>query len=701
MKTVRVFLITILLILAAASPSTAQSLRVATINVWSGLDYSIGCTSGRYETEAEQLARFRLLVNELREQKPDIIAIQESNPVRKFSIAFAESLDYDEIHQSVNGGIRIAGAGIPTNLDEGIAILAHPRLQLRKERSYKISGGFGLHGDFLSLQMQEANFMLVGKIVAEGNSILVATLHPKAVVPLTMLDTILVWQKDGRISESQYTTLSASIEDEASQRETSFESSIEELESDYPDQAIILLGDFNAAPQSNELRWLTQSRSFFDIVPDDDSLIATWDPGINININASVSPVLADGSLKSQSEQLGAAYDRTRRRIDYILLNAKCRMAVEEQTARIFLNEPQNGLYASDHYGVVAELTLVPQIDARHRDTTTVIEGFPILNYDSDLGFGYGAKGVLVNALGANESLDVTLFHSIPVERWYRVAFSWPDVERRQGTVYPIALDGTADYDKYREANLFAPGNNSSKESQETYVRDPWEFTITASRGFTPEFLGSIGIRFKQVTNSGFSDTSIVHTLPPLNNGRSRTISCLGSLMRDTRNSQIRPSRGTLVRGDVEFASSGFNSDFTMVKAMLSTSWFKELFYPTTILAARVALQHVAGDNVPLWALSSLGGNNTLRGYTMDRFVDNGMMLINMELRFPCYRRLQGVLGYDAGQVWHTPDEWRLNGFHSDLDIGLRFVMETFVVRLDVGMSSENTGVYFNFGQIF
>lgn len=66
-------------------------------------------------------------------------------------------------------------------------------------------------------------------------------------------------------------------------------------------------------------------------------------------------------------------------------------------------------------------------------------------------------------------------------------------MERRLGTVYPIALDVTADYDKYREANLFAPGNSSSKESKETYVRDPLEFDIIATRGFMTEFLASIG----------------------------------------------------------------------------------------------------------------------------------------------------------------------------------------------------------------
>jgi hypothetical protein len=32
---------------------------------------------------------------------------------------------------------------------------------------------------------------------------------------------------------------------------------------------------------------------------------------------------------------------------------------------------------------------------------------------------------------------------------------------------------------------------------------------------------------------------------------------------------------------------------------------------------------------------------------------------------------------------------------------GLRFYMNTFVVRCDVGFGKETTGLYFNFGQVF
>jgi len=33
--------------------------------------------------------------------------------------------------------------------------------------------------------------------------------------------------------------------------------------------------------------------------------------------------------------------------------------------------------------------------------------------------------------------------------------------------------------------------------------------------------------------------------------------------------------------------------------------------------------------------------------------------------------------------------------------LGLRFYMDDFIVRLDVGFGSETTGIYFNFGHIF
>ena len=74
---------------------------------------------------------------------------------------------------------------------------------------------------------------------------------------------------------------------------------------------------------------------------------------------------------------------------------------------------------------------------------------------------------------------------------------------------------------------------------------------------------------------------------------------------------------------------------------------------------------------------------------------------MNVEARFPLYRRLGGIVGVDAGSVWASVEDASLRGWHTSPAVGLRYYLDTFVARLDVGLGRETTGVYFNFGQVF
>ena len=95
-----------------------------------------------------------------------------------------------------------------------------------------------------------------------------------------------------------------------------------------------------------------------------------------------------------------------------------------------------------------------------------------------------------------------------------------------------------------------------------------------------------------------------------------------------------------------------------------------------------------------------------MRGMAQDRFLDSASALMNAEVRFPLYRRLGGVVGLDAGKVWNMSGKFDLEGWASNLALGLRFYLDTFVVRVDVGFGQDafgekNTGFYFNFGHLF
>ena len=124
------------------------------------------------------------------------------------------------------------------------------------------------------------------------------------------------------------------------------------------------------------------------------------------------------------------------------------------------------------------------------------VELFPILNYDSDAGFGYGGKGFLYDFLGIKESFDLTLYNSTKGERWYRVVFSTPDIQRRQGTKYPIAFDLTFDYDKWISYKFYSTYYNyqtgTKTNGSENYIREPIELTAMFSRGFAQGYFSHI-----------------------------------------------------------------------------------------------------------------------------------------------------------------------------------------------------------------
>ncbi|MBC8145082.1 MAG: BamA/TamA family outer membrane protein, partial [bacterium] len=368
----------------------------------------------------------------------------------------------------------------------------------------------------------------------------------------------------------------------------------------------------------------------------------------------------------------------------------------------------RKNLTASDHYGVAADIDLdmIATTALRVTDTTfdlssSTIEALPIATYDTDAGFGYGAKGFLLNQLGSGESFDVTLFHSTEGERWYRAMIAWPDVELRHRKIYPIAIDIELDYDRWIRNSYFGIGAGARFDDRRYYSREPLEASIAISRGFTTTIVGQFGARFTTVVNSGFIDSAKWNALPaPGLAGRRSWGSMYGSLRLDTRNSTVNPTRGVVLQSDAEVAP-GIVGDVEFVTLGATAQHFWKLWYPTTVLATRVAFRGMIAPDVPTHALLSLGGNNTLRGSPQDRYLDRIMAVANAELRFPIMWRFGGVVGYDAGMVWNRLGDVDLSNWAVNPVVGLRFSMDTFVVRLDVGFGRETTGVYFNFGHIF
>ena len=368
-----------------------------------------------------------------------------------------------------------------------------------------------------------------------------------------------------------------------------------------------------------------------------------------------------------------------------------------------------NGVQPSDHFGVLSEINTESILSHTPRETDQVkklndftIEPLPILNYDSDAGFGYGAKAFTLNVLKMNESFDVILFNSTKGERWYRFVFSIPDYDLRQFKKYPLSIDFTVDYDKWITSNFFGIGNSSNYNDKQTYTKEPLEVGLIFGHAFSKAFVAQTGVKYKSVKQYNFTNQSeLFLKYPQLKQGKIEYLSLLFNARFDTRNSFTNPSTGSVVQLESEIVPTTNFNDASFTRMSLLLQQYFILCYPRTVLAFRFGMQSIFGTGIPVQNLLSLGGNSTLRGSVQDRYLDKTSSIFNAELRFPIYWRFGGIAAIDAGKVWSSISKFDLRNWAVNTALGLRFYMNTFVIRFDVGFGKESTGIYLNFGQLF
>ncbi|MGZ7065192.1 MAG: BamA/TamA family outer membrane protein [Candidatus Aminicenantales bacterium] len=336
--------------------------------------------------------------------------------------------------------------------------------------------------------------------------------------------------------------------------------------------------------------------------------------------------------------------------------------------------------------------------------TSQSFSGFPILMYDSDIGFGYGGKVKFVNYFRRRESLDLVAFNSTKGERWYVFALSIPDTEIRQGTRYGLSFDLRAEYDKYVVYNFYGIGPGSEKDdiTSASYLKE--ELGLTFGLGFSPAFIleGAYILRNYKTFNVE-PDRPFTSLLDA--EGRKFSPYLSLTFRYDTSNSQIHPTRGVRFLFENDFAGRAVgNNAGKYYRMTLDLRSYTRLFFPKAVLAVRGLIQHVSGPNIPLWELSTLGGGSTMtamRGYALNRFMDNGKFLAAAEYRFPIWKRIGGNIFAEGGQVWPSWSAISLRKAAFDAGWGLRYYLTNFVARFDMGFSREGTGIYFNFGHLF
>lgn len=342
--------------------STTNCLRVLDINVWSGLNYKGYIKMGEYETATEREKRFEALCSQIRQLDPEIIGIHEANKLPDYAERLADKTGYEVFYHVGVGGIRLGPIGLPWNLREGDAILAKRYLNPQFVARKQLSGGYV--GDWATFHFSDATQVIAIKITVQNSPIFVFTTHWHS--SLSDAPSVLAKAqelKDAKeITVEEYQDALLKIKEGVVWRLSESKKIVDFIQEIAKDRPYILMGDFNAEAGSQEINNLLQF-GMIDVYrySNPDSSGFTWDPKTNLNYQAhylNEFDSTADLNAYGKLEYFSGAISR---RIDYIFLGPSSFLdskGISIKSGKVVMKEIINGVHASDHYGIFAEIQI-------------------------------------------------------------------------------------------------------------------------------------------------------------------------------------------------------------------------------------------------------------------------------------------------------------------------------------------------------
>ncbi len=369
------------------------------------------------------------------------------------------------------------------------------------------------------------------------------------------------------------------------------------------------------------------------------------------------------------------------------------------------------------HAGAGVEYFPIPAVSTSKNDGNEVGLIVPILGTNSEGELKYIVAPMVVHnsIVGTRGSLnlfryepggrEIRFIGSYTEEIERRVAFSYADPAFSQGR---YSLNFGASFFKNATSRFFGLGQATSESGETNYTgreaRMNWRFGVYANEVTQI----AVGQRVRQVslqrgatdlpfTGERFAGVDGVQ-------GESLIIGHRATFYYDTRNNLLSPTDGMAVTAYAEVNQNLRNGEHPIYSRYELE--VKKLFPSESkraILIVRANLQATIGTQVPFFEQSSLGGQNNLRGYGVDRFIDKHLVAFSIEQRIHLVRtKIAGTTAdfeiapfLDTGQVFNDYKDVTFNNYRITPGIGFRGLVRPNVVgRVDYGYSREGGAIF-------
>jgi len=333
-------------------------LRIVNLNTWIGVLVKSVLRVQSIEPHGHKQQRFDALVAELKDRSADVVTLQECTPLPGFALDLARALDYDVHWRVGNSGLRLLSFGLPAGIGrgEGLVVLAKRELALTPLATRRLSGR-GLVQNWVSLQVGPVRVAVACRVHVDGRPVIVVNTHIRYGFPNhdAFWDGWRIMRERGVVQQDEPPSwLLKLLHDNREQRDLELKrlaAWLGHLQREH--QAPVVVGaDFNLDPGAPQIAEFLAETGYTNILPRFAPGELTWDPAANYNVGYGTSWTWDDGSPKSMILQLMAYLDRIPQTPDHIMVSP----GLTATDGGVAFRTPRDGILASDHYGVWADV---------------------------------------------------------------------------------------------------------------------------------------------------------------------------------------------------------------------------------------------------------------------------------------------------------------------------------------------------------
>ncbi|MAE71782.1 MAG: hypothetical protein CME06_15095, partial [Gemmatimonadetes bacterium] len=319
----------------------------------------------------------------------------------------------------------------------------------------------------------------------------------------------------------------------------------------------------------------------------------------------------------------------------------------------------------------------------------------PLLSWSAEQGVGAGLRVYLIGPPPALSRVQAQAFAA--QHDFWSVQLAYRSY-RFAGT--RVTMRGSLLWEEDGSSRFFGVGNDSALGDQVRFGRNRFAIALEPGRRFGAGWetrlrlkLASEALDFDpDPTRIGGRDFASGETL-------SSVIAAV--LQHDRRDVEWAPTRGSLARLELGRA---LGPDLSYWRWRAEVRAYHAIF-SQLVLAGRVEIDALVGDDLPFYVMPIYGGATYGRGQFAGRFRDLVRRGLAAEIRWDPLPRAGLVAFVDAGEVAPGAFAAAPGPIHTGAGLGLRFTPGPpgLIARLDFGYGGGTEGlhIYLNFGHAF